>query len=234
MKTPGERLAFARERAGFSSAREAALALGVSVSTYNAHERSGQPGARGFRIDSAKVYARRFGVSVSWLLAGEGKMERNGSEITADPTLSFVPVRGVAQVGTWNEYEEFDFSEMAPVAVVRGEYQPKDQFAWAIRGDSLNRIGVNEGDFVICVPYWIARTGPTDGDLVAVERRSGPKIERTVKRLRLIGGHYELHPESTNPIHKVIHVTRNTGLHDGDGAEVEIVGLAIAKQGKLL
>jgi hypothetical protein len=49
--------------------------MGINVSTYNSHERAGQPGARSFSVDDAKRYGRRFRVSPAWLLVGEGAVE---------------------------------------------------------------------------------------------------------------------------------------------------------------
>lgn len=63
-----ERLKRAREAAGFSSAAEASAALGISKFTYAQHEN----GTRGFKRDSADRYARKFKVSVEWLLYGRG------------------------------------------------------------------------------------------------------------------------------------------------------------------
>ncbi|MEM9787725.1 MAG: helix-turn-helix transcriptional regulator [Pseudomonadota bacterium] len=61
-----DRLRSARISAGYPDASAAALALGVKASTYISHEN----GTRGFRPDSAEKYARRFQVSVAWLLYG--------------------------------------------------------------------------------------------------------------------------------------------------------------------
>lgn len=65
-----ERLQIARKHAGFDSASEAARALDISVQTYSSHENGG----RSFKDDSARKYARRFGVDVTWLTFGIGEM----------------------------------------------------------------------------------------------------------------------------------------------------------------
>lgn len=65
-----ERLKLARQHAGYESVRDAAEALGVPYPTYIAHEN----GSYGFRRQSAVRYARRFGVSLDWLLEGKGPM----------------------------------------------------------------------------------------------------------------------------------------------------------------
>lgn len=70
MGTPlSDRLVAARKLAGFESAADAARALSVPEPTYLAHEN----GSRGFRAKAEK-YARRFGVSLEWLLTGRGEM----------------------------------------------------------------------------------------------------------------------------------------------------------------
>lgn len=70
MENPHERLRAARKNAGFSSASEAATALGIPTGTYLGHEN----GSRGFDVESAKKYSRRFKVTLTWLLSGEGPM----------------------------------------------------------------------------------------------------------------------------------------------------------------
>lgn len=67
-----ERLAAARQSAGYESAADAARALGVSYPTYAGHEN----GSSGFRHKTAAIYARKFGVSLEWLLTGRGAMTK--------------------------------------------------------------------------------------------------------------------------------------------------------------
>lgn len=63
----GRRLAQAREAAGYRTATAGAEALGMVYSTYAGHE-NGNRGLRG----NLERYARRYGVSVDWLLTGRG------------------------------------------------------------------------------------------------------------------------------------------------------------------
>lgn len=99
-----ERLKIARERAGYATAADAALALDISRFTYAQHEN----GTRGFKKDSADQYARKFKVSVEWLLYGRGAADQPDSvpsedvleqmvreaieaEVTVDTKLSDLP-----------------------------------------------------------------------------------------------------------------------------------------------
>ena len=68
MKKMHERLAEARA-ARFETPGDAAESLGIPYSTYAAHEN----GTGKFKLDSAIQYARKFKVSLDWLLTGKGK-----------------------------------------------------------------------------------------------------------------------------------------------------------------
>lgn len=64
-----QRLIWAREKAGYPTAKAAAAAFGWGGSTYSAHEN----GQNKLKIETARRYATAFRVSLCWLLAGEGK-----------------------------------------------------------------------------------------------------------------------------------------------------------------
>lgn len=67
-KEIGARLALARKGARLNSATDAAEALGMKYPTYAGHEN----GNRGLRKNLEK-YAKRFNVTVDWLLTGKGE-----------------------------------------------------------------------------------------------------------------------------------------------------------------
>jgi hypothetical protein len=67
-----ERLRHARLRAGFNRRFAAVEKFGWSYPDYVAHE----CGQSDLSLQSAKQYARGFGVSVEWLLYGLGEMDR--------------------------------------------------------------------------------------------------------------------------------------------------------------
>jgi DNA-binding XRE family transcriptional regulator len=68
MSDRGDRLKKARVSAGWKSARSAALSMGISPSTYAAHEN----GQNDFDVEVAKQYARKFGARWEWILDGDG------------------------------------------------------------------------------------------------------------------------------------------------------------------
>lgn len=84
MSEMNERLAWARENAGYESASDAARALGIAIPTYVMHEN----GTRGFRKDSATRYAKFFRISLEWLLTGRGTA--TGSQTRTLPVVGYV------------------------------------------------------------------------------------------------------------------------------------------------
>lgn len=68
MEEMGSRLRKARVKAGFKSARSAAVRFGWAVSTYGAHEN----GQNEFGPEAASEYASAFKTTPGWLLTGQG------------------------------------------------------------------------------------------------------------------------------------------------------------------
>jgi hypothetical protein len=74
----------------FRSDREAAKFFGWPLESYRKHE-SGERQAEGFKIETAKRYAKGFGVNINWLLAGTGS-PYNRPEPEA-PAATLAPLR---------------------------------------------------------------------------------------------------------------------------------------------
>lgn len=137
--TRGERLRAARARRGFKSARLAARALGIAISTYGAHERAESAGGRDYGPDEAKYYARRFGVSPEWLLTGRGQGARDefpgippAPEEEEEPK---VPV--VGYVGAGSEAHFYAVAQDNLDQVEQPHGASDTTVAVEIRGDSL-------------------------------------------------------------------------------------------------
>lgn len=65
----GERLTYARTKAGYATAKEACEAFGWKYSTYVGHEN----GLRGFPLLKARIYGAAFKVGWEWLMTGTGE-----------------------------------------------------------------------------------------------------------------------------------------------------------------
>jgi len=135
--TRGERLRTAREK-HFKSARIAAKALGIAVSTYGAHERAEAPGGRDYGPDEAKRYARRFRVTPEWLLTGRkiGPTDGGGFGPEApEPTAPKVPVAGYVGAGAKTHFYAVAQGGLDEVDAPEGS--TPDTVSVEIRGDSL-------------------------------------------------------------------------------------------------
>jgi hypothetical protein len=107
LRTRGERLRAARLKY-FKSARLAAIALRIPVSTYNAHERAQAPGGRDYGPEEATRYGRRFGVMPEWLLTGWRPLQQgsggalgtpSAAEELKGPDKATIPVKGYISAG---------------------------------------------------------------------------------------------------------------------------------------
>jgi SOS-response transcriptional repressor LexA len=151
---------------------------------------------------------------------------------TLSPTVAIreAPVRGEVAAGRWFEHDDMDQGRFAPVPCVPGPYGDCEQFAFRVAGTSMDKARIQDGDFVVCVPYWQVRASMLQGDLVVVEQRDGQRIERTVKELVVTRDGYELWPRSSDPKwQEPIRVPRKKDAHTDGGLEIEIVGLVIGR-----
>lgn len=103
----------------------------------------------------------------------------------------------------------------------------QDQLAYRVVGPSMNERGINDGDYVLCVPYFEVRTGAQDGDLVIVERsRDNGEVERTVKEVVVEKHAIKLMPRSSDPAYREpIVIPRNLNVDSFE--RVEIIALVI-------
>jgi len=138
-----------------------------------------------------------------------------------------VPVVGEAAAGRWLERDDAYQEDQPLIAGVVGRYPGLKQFSYKISGKSMDLKRIHHGDFVVCVPYFDARTHISTGDIVVVERHQGQLTERTVKEIIVNKTHYELWPRSTDKNYqKPLKINKKDSMSE-DGTTVEIVGLVI-------
>lgn len=191
---PGDRLALARKRAGYESAKLAAEAMGVPYATYAQHESK----LRGIPAGRAERYGRFFRVAPEWLLYGHGDIEDSPA-----PTAPFgmrqvtrmVPVVGDIQAGVFAEAMD-DFEEPEVIPVHLAGFEGAQLFALRVRGRSMDK-HYPDGTMVIVCPA--AEIGVREGDHVVVRRRRGSLVETTLKEVVREKGAIALWPRSTDP-----------------------------------
>jgi hypothetical protein len=196
--TRGERLRIAREKF-FKSARVAAKALGMPVSTYGAHERAEDPGGRDYGPDEAKRYARRFRVTPEWLLTGRKVGPTDGIDIDIDtpegPPAPKVPVAGYVGAGAEAHFYAVAQGDLDEVDAPDGS--TKETVAVEIRGDSLGTF------FDRWLVFYDDVRSPVTPDLVGklcvVGLRDGRVLIKKLQRSR-IHGQFNLVSQTEPPI----------------------------------
>jgi phage repressor protein C with HTH and peptisase S24 domain len=119
-----DRLRWARKRAGYASAADAARALKLPYGTYSGHENSG----RGIPRDSIVRYAKKFKVRGDWLLTGEGR-----------PDIDLVQIVGIAGAGPRGEIDfSYGQGELGQAPMPPGGNE--STVAVEVRGDSMRGI----------------------------------------------------------------------------------------------
>lgn len=179
------------------------------------------------RAETLIALSAALGISLDEVLMGaEAALNQIGTQPAA---VRLAPVVGIVQAGLW--YEEASPPQIAeePIPYVPTRYKNMEQQAFKVQGPSMNLRRIEDGDFVIAVPYWQVRIAPQDNDLVVVERRrDGGEVERTVKEVVVLADRVELWPRSSDPAFtKPITIARNRD--SSDFVEVEIVGLVIGR-----
>lgn len=205
-----DRLRASRIDAGFTSAAEAAKALGVKVPTFTSHEN----GTRDFTDSDAEHYARRFGVNVEWLVfgRGEGKATYQAAEM---------PVRGEVRAGAWLEIDGSADEKLETIpALPDPRYTRAPQFALRVVGTSMNKVAL-PGQYVTVASWPELGLELQDGDLVVVKRSRAMTYEVTLKRARKgNNGEWQLWPESTD-----VRYQEPVTMGDGDrDVEITVVG----------
>lgn len=113
-----DRLRAARTNAGFASVKDAAAALGMKYQTYAAHEN----GNRAALQEDLAKYARRYHVSIDWLVTGKGVKD------------AIREVKLVGKVGAGAEIYALEDDHETVEAPANAN---KDTVAVAVEGDSM-------------------------------------------------------------------------------------------------
>ncbi len=167
METMGKRLSWARERAGFSSARQAALRHHWGYSTYAAHEN----GQNDYDDKAAARYAKAFKVSAGWLLTGEGSPSPKSMK---HPVVNYVA--GGSELVPIDDYPQGEGIEEVelPAGV------PANAVVVKVKGESMHP-RYYDGEYLVYI-----RDGRSPDELVGrecvVELVDGRKMVKMVRR----------------------------------------------------
>lgn len=218
MSDVNERLVIAREKAGYATAADAARAMGVKEPTYYSHEN----GTSGLRVPVAEKYARKFKVSLNWLLTGQGEISPNGLE-PYEIEVAGLPLLGTIQAGHWLETTDaIEGANKEMVPVLRDPRFPHaKQYALRVVGDSMD-LDYPDGSIVTCVDFADSGLALVDGMLLHVERQraGGQLVEITLKAVERRRGSIYLVPHSSNPKHQAFSL-------NGSDSDSEIIARGV-------
>lgn len=216
METPGERLRRTRERAGYETAKDAAEAMGVPVSTYTQHEN----GDRGLPASRAERYARFFRVAPEWLIYGTTNVDKVTS---LGPTLYVI---GEVQAGVFKTAWQRDRDDWESFTGRPDLITPiQERFGLRVVGDSMNLL-YPEGTILECCYYRGHDVIPSGKRVIVQRTRRDGAIEATVKELqRDEAGDEWLVPRSSNPAHRAF---RGDRPDDPEIERVEIIAIVVA------
>jgi len=111
-----------------------------------------------------------------------------------------IPLIGIVACGTPILAEE-NIEAYIPYDAGKLKSNPSDYFFLRAQGDSMNKAGIDDKDFVLIKKQSTAEIGQRIVALIG--------NEATIKKLKKGPGHYILEPESTNPLNKPIYVFEN-------------------------
>ena len=129
-----------------------------------------------------------------------------------------IPVYGRVAAGIWQEDDEVAQEAVHHIPFTSDvRYPGRIQYARLVEGESMNVLFPNGSYAVIVEPF----AEPRNDDIVVVKRKRAGFVERTLKRVKRVNNHIELHPESRDPRFERI-------ILNGDAdTEIEIEGYAI-------
>lgn len=163
MSTLNERLAWARKDAGYEGPVDAARAMEISRFTYAQHEN----GTRGFKHASAIRYAKKFRVSLDWLLTGRGDPKRNHQKVAITQMVgagaAIIPFPDQGHLGEVDAPEDW------------GSYEGAE-----IRGDSMPPFG--DGWRIIWRPHNEGVPSECLDKLCVVDVKEGPTLVKIVRK----------------------------------------------------
>lgn len=219
----GKKLREVRKAKGFSL-EKLAESVGISTAQISRFESE----KREPRLKEIGIIADTLNVDVSEIYP-----ELISAKETADGPhdIKNVPVVGFTQAGVWTEFESFedDGFHGEQIPHVPGKWSKLQQYAFKVRGNSMDADRIFDGDFVVVVNYFEARSDIVDGDRVVIERVRNSATERTIKQIEIKGKEVHFCPRSSDSRYKPIIVKISHQMREADDTEVRLVGLVIGR-----
>ncbi len=162
--------------------------------------------SRSPRGENIVELARVLHVSEGWLLGAS-----EPSHAPQDEKPEGIRYSGIVEASTFRPVDLFDQDSEHRIIPIAPDprYPPAMQGAYQVEGDSMDRAHIYPGMWLHAIDYdtWRRRHGdPPDRTIVVAThtREHLGERELTVKLLRVFRDRLELHPQSSNPVHRPI------------------------------
>lgn len=238
----GRALAVLRERASLNQTEAGAAYDGVSGQGWGKYERGLAPTIEQRevqeRLAAAVKATREELIEERNRLAGDrpplALVSNNPRpRIMSSPARhsALLTVRDRVQAGAWLQAD--DSTQISTPGHPVGHdqrYPSAHQWLSLVSGDSVDQLGIFDGDFVHCIDIIDIGYHPRTGDLVEVERSrfQGSERELTLKQIETTPNGIRLWPRSNNPRwQKPLDLTDGLAAHEDD-VTVTIRGLVVA------
>jgi len=190
------------------------------------------------RWESAAVYPEVESIVRMAKLANVSRLEFEYGEDAATAPINGrdnknnggIKISGDVAAGVWVEQAVVDQpAEYLTGFVPDHRYDGMRQFALVVRGSSVDRLRIFDGDIVVCVDWADLGKDFSTGDIVVVERAryGGQMIETTLKQIEIRNGNVELWPRSTDPRFQEPVVLSEPG--EEEETTVRVTGLVVAR-----
>ncbi len=212
-------------------------APGISAQAWSQYEAGSRPGIHRPEVQRKLVAA--LGASVDDLQRHLYSLDGSGQDAipATAKILQFRPqevlgglmIRDRVQAGAFLAADDLSQEEPRPYPHARdGRYPHADQWLSTVVGDSVNLLGIFDGDLVHCVSAVDIGYRPRTGDIVEVERLrfGGQMRELTIKQVEVTPEGPLLWPRSSNDRwREPVRLTENVA--EGEQFEVRIRGLVV-------
>jgi transcriptional regulator with XRE-family HTH domain len=184
--------------------------------------------------------AKALNCTVEFLISGITSSSKSMPDLVQSTPVGLIRVAGIAEAGRFKVTDYDDYFE--PIEAPRHPLFPKsDHVAYRVVGDSMDKAGIRDGDYVIGVCSTDAPE-PRVGDIVVVEKVRAHFAETTIKRITELVRNRKsefprylmmvLSPESSNPIHRPIILDFNDhvdALGNGESIEIKAVVVSVVR-----
>lgn len=186
------------ELRGNLSQKEFAEKIGLSQQNYANYE----SGKQGLKSDLIATICETFGCSAEWLLELDGdKLIPKNARPAVGMAMGLAPRLGKVHAGVLTEPEVFDESTMVQVPQFLLDADP-ESFVVSSEGDCMDKVFAEGSDLVVS-----RKKQPKDKSVVLASVDGSDYI---VRRLHITTSTMILSPESHNPEHEDIIITRDS------------------------